>query len=340
MSLRYVVLIFLSITRNLADENLFSKFVQNDYDVKNERITLNSYNKELLKELAVLPFKYNRTTRAFNMTIVSKVDIANNDVTVAIQTYRRYGNEFKIFPISLSYKWCLAMDENVMGSAMTECGIISCPIRKEIRQSICNWRPDYSHLPPLIPDGEYILTMNSTYHNRHLFHGEYLATVYRKFHQHDYDVKNCRVGSVAYNNEFLEDLSIVYRRHNRSTMAMNLSILARVDLTKNNVYETAQVYKRYGNEYKYFPIRISYKWCTIFEENILGFGTNPWGRLSCPIKKDVRQTMYNWTPDFSRLPPLVPEGDYMVKLNTTNQNKYLYSIEYFGTVYRKIKIPN
>ncbi|KAF5287167.1 hypothetical protein FQR65_LT12296 [Abscondita terminalis] len=388
-----LMVFFLCVTRSLGteDQNVFSKFHQNDYDIKNIRLDSLSYNKEIFEELLIVYRKHNRSAMAMNVSILTRVDLTNNNVHETAQVYRRYGNEYKYFPVRLTYKWCTILEENVLGiNTNPSWGKLSCPVKKNVRQSMYNWTPDISRLPPFVPDGDYMLKVNSTNQKQYLYEIQYFATVYlvnpriftkpyqpfylalkknhndeliqkmlltkmtlfflsltpnlanedqnlfSKFYQHDYDVKNIRVESVTYNKEFLEDFLMVYGRHNRTT-TMNISLLSRVDLTKNNIDQTVQVYRRYGNEFKYFPIRLSYKLCSIFEENILGFGTNPCGLISCPIRKNIRQSMYNWTPNFTRLPPLVPDGEYMLKINTTIQKQYLYNMQYFGTVYRKVK---
>ncbi|KAF5277846.1 hypothetical protein FQR65_LT15909 [Abscondita terminalis] len=123
-------------TRNLlADDSIFfSKLGKPRYQVKDERIILHGYNNEFLHDYSWYSYKYNRTARVMNMTILSKVNINKGDALVITHTYKRYGNEYKMFPMHYSYDWCQSLEEDVMISFSREsdCGIIACPIKKVI----------------------------------------------------------------------------------------------------------------------------------------------------------------------------------------------------------------
>ncbi|KAF5281311.1 hypothetical protein FQR65_LT14772 [Abscondita terminalis] len=160
------------------------------------------------------------------------------------------------------------------------------------------------------------------------------------FSKNDYSIKNDRITCNDYNKEFLQDFQILQYKYNRSTSAVNVSVLSNVDITRKNTVVTCQVYKRYGNEFKYFPIRFAISVCQALELNLLGLGTYSCGKLSCPVKKNVRQSVCNWRPDFSRMPPFLPDGEYVAKFNITYDDQYLIDYDYFMTVYRKVKIPS
>ncbi|KAF5281312.1 hypothetical protein FQR65_LT14773 [Abscondita terminalis] len=176
LSLIFTVLYYIT-DQNLADENVFSK---NDNSVKNDRIVVNSYNKEYFQDLQVLHFKYNRSTRAVNITMVPKVEFTRENVVGVCQMYKRYGNEYKYFPIRFAISMCQAVEQNLLGLGTQNCGKISCPVEKNVRQSLCNWRPDFSRMPPFLPDGEYDSKFNITYNNQFLLNYEYFMTVYRE----------------------------------------------------------------------------------------------------------------------------------------------------------------
>ncbi|KAF5287168.1 hypothetical protein FQR65_LT12297 [Abscondita terminalis] len=163
--------------------------------------------------------------------------------------------------------------------------------------------------------------------------------IFSKFFQHDYDIKDIRIDGIDYNKDFIQDLYIVYRKYNRTTKAVNLTALAFVDLTMNNNAVFIQVYKRYGNEFKQVPGRFAFKICQALQGDVAGISTFTSGNISCPIKKNVRLSLSNWIPDFSHLPPLIPEGEYMAQVNSTYQKQYLYKFNAFATVYRQVKIP-
>ncbi|KAF5306581.1 hypothetical protein FQR65_LT07308 [Abscondita terminalis] len=316
-----------------GDEVLFGK---NDYQVKDARVGTVSYNKEFLQEFSVIYRKYNRTTKAINITILSKVDLISRYIIENVEVFKRYGNEFKMTAMKLSYKWCNLYNYNIAGlSTSSDCGRIACPIRKNIRQMMCNWIPDFSRLPPFIPDGEYLLVNNVSYRNQYLLEFNYFVTVYRK---NDYHIKDIRIDTVTYNKKFLQEFTVVYRKHNRTTKTINATILSKVDLIDKYIIENLEVFKRYGNEFKMTSIKLSYKFCNLYNHNIAGLSTSECGTFSCPIRKNIRQTLCNWIPDFSRLPPFVPDGEYMLLINVTYRNQYLLDLNYFGTVYRKIRI--
>ncbi|KAF5285771.1 hypothetical protein FQR65_LT13050 [Abscondita terminalis] len=103
---------------------------------------------------------------------------------------------------------------------------------------------------------------------------------------------------------------------------------------------TVEVLRRFDNQFKPFGVIFSYKLCNTFDRKLMGMGSYSCGELRCPIKKDVRQSFCNWTPDYSHLPPYFPEGEYNVIFNVTYDGQFFYSFDIFSTVYRKVKIPN
>ncbi|KAF5287169.1 hypothetical protein FQR65_LT12298 [Abscondita terminalis] len=338
MIFKQITLFLLCIRSNFAEENqnLFSKFLQHDYSVKDLRMDTINFNKEFIQDISFVYTKYNRTTKTGNFRILTRVDLTKDNSFASVQVYKRYGNEFKTFGLSFSFYLCHLFEDNVVGLGVQKCGKVRCPIKKDVRQTLCNWIPDYSRLPPFIPDGQYMFKHNTTYKNQFLYNFTFSAT----FRQRDYDVKDFRIDCLNYNNDLVKDMSFVYRKYNRTIKAGNVTILTRVDVLKNDAITFMEAYKRYGNEFKPFGFRFFFDQCRVFEENILGFGVDTCGKLSCPIKKNVRQTLCNWIPDYSRMPPFIPDGEYMVKHNTTYKNQFLFSYNYYLTVYRQVKILN
>ncbi|KAF5287170.1 hypothetical protein FQR65_LT12299 [Abscondita terminalis] len=252
MPFKKIVTALLCFGLNFAQDgqNLLSKFVQHDYNVKDFRIDNFNYNKELVQDMSFVYSKYNRTLKTGNLTILTRVDVTKTNTFSFMQVFRRYGNEFKTFGVNFSFYHCQIFDENIVGLGAKTCGKISCPIKKNVRQTLCNWVPDFSRMPPFIPDGEYM------------------------FFQHDYDIKDIRVGSLDYNKKLIHDLSFGYRKYNRTTKALNLTCLTLVDLTLNNTSAVLQAYKRYGNEFKEFAIRFPFKYCQALRNEIIGIGTS------------------------------------------------------------------
>ncbi|KAK4878349.1 hypothetical protein RN001_010855 [Aquatica leii] len=180
----YVSLIVLKHAVGDDDQNIFSKFYQSDYSVKDDRPSVVSYNKQFMKEMSIVVFKYNRTTTVANITIVPLVDLTQDNMLSLVQIYKRYGNEYKTFPIRLMFNQCQALSNNVLGSATFKCGKLACPMLKNIRQQACNWWPDHSRAPPLMPEGQYLARISSTYYKLDLVNIEYMFTVYRKIKKH------------------------------------------------------------------------------------------------------------------------------------------------------------
>ncbi|KAF5287171.1 hypothetical protein FQR65_LT12300 [Abscondita terminalis] len=170
-------------------------------------------------------------------------------------------------------------------------------------------------------------------------YGDEDQKLFSKFFQHDYDVKDIRLGDFDYNKKLIHEMSFDYKKYNRTTKAVNITCFTRVDLTMTNTLGFAQSYRRYGNEFKEFPARLSFKLCLAVQNNVAGIATSTTTNFSCPIKKNVRYTIHNWIPDVSRLPPFIPDGEYMLHVNVTYEKQYLYYFNAFGTVYRHVKLP-
>ncbi|KAF5294322.1 hypothetical protein FQR65_LT10775 [Abscondita terminalis] len=342
MLLQKTALLFLCFNLNIADEDnkfFWKKFIQHDYDVKDFRLGDVSYNPKMIEDFSAVYRKHNRTAKALNTTLLTKVDFTKENTIMQIEVLKRFDNQYKRFGVRFSNSFCTIIQHNLMGFGTYNCGRFTCPIMKKQRQSYWNWTPDFSQLPPYVPEGDYNIQCNTTYQDQFAFFIEYFDegnnSLLKKFIQHDYEVKDLRLGDVFYNPEIIEDYSSVYRKYNRTTKALNTTILTKVDLTIDNTMVKVEVLKRFDNQYKPFGLQFSNNFCRIIQHNLMGFGTYNCGKLSCPIVKKQRQSYCNWTPDFSQLPPYVPDGDYKIRCNVTCENQFAFYFEYFGTVYRK-----
>ncbi|KAK4878348.1 hypothetical protein RN001_010854, partial [Aquatica leii] len=297
-------------------------FFQTDYDVKDDRVILLGYNKQFLREMSVVTFKYNRTTNAINVTIHPLVDLTEDNWMVIAQAYKRYGNEYKTFPVHMKFNMCQTYKNNIMGIATYPCGSVSCPALKYQSMSgalfcLCVYL--------LVPNNALADDIAET-------------AVYSKFFQNDYLVKDVRSSFFGYNKQFLREMSVVMFKYNRTTNAINTTIHPLVDLTEDNWMIITETYKRYGNAFKPFPINVKLNMCRIFKNNIIGLGSFSCGSVTCPVLKGVTQHGCNWRVDYSRLPPFIPDGQYKMVSNSTYNGQYLFHGELSCTIYRKVKM--
>ncbi|KAF2894424.1 hypothetical protein ILUMI_11752 [Ignelater luminosus] len=155
-----------------------SKFRQHDYQFIIERADALHYDKRYMNYVKVIPFKCNRTNVALNGTFSFKINVGS-ELVVMVQFYRFASNEYRLFPLRFQDKFCKFFEENVTGfQRLLNCGnFVGCPLVSNI--TFCNFIPDESKFPPLIPSGSYRLNLHALYSNNELFVLEVYAKITR-----------------------------------------------------------------------------------------------------------------------------------------------------------------
>ncbi|KAK4875905.1 hypothetical protein RN001_012327 [Aquatica leii] len=164
----------------LTDTDFLSKFLQKDYEIKNERQIMNWYNKSLIKYFTMTPFKYNRTYTLMNVTFSTLADVTYNDAYVTIQGYKFLSNEYRFYPIYFQLEVCSSVKADVMGYGTYKCGnFTQCPLKKNAIYHVCNWASDHSKLPPRIPDGQYMFELKTNFQKQPALSTTYYLTIFR-----------------------------------------------------------------------------------------------------------------------------------------------------------------
>ncbi|KAF2894328.1 hypothetical protein ILUMI_11843 [Ignelater luminosus] len=75
----------------------------------------------------------------------------------------------------------------------------------------------------------------------------------------------------------------------------------------------------------------------MYAQDVGGMGTSP-GRnfKECPIEEERNYTLYNFTSDSSKFPPLIPNGRYKVNMQTTCGSVELWSMYAMFEIIRPI----
>ncbi|KAF2890685.1 hypothetical protein ILUMI_15488 [Ignelater luminosus] len=158
--------------------DLIRKFHQNDYKMEFERLEVVDFNKQHMKRLEIVTFKYNCTCTVINATWMFNTDVGY-DYNVVTQAYKFASNEYRLFPLRLQLNGCEAFCENVGGLKRLTCGnLTGCPILKNKLQTICNWSPDPARFLPFIPDGKYMLELQGFFQTSELYRLRFYASVY------------------------------------------------------------------------------------------------------------------------------------------------------------------
>ncbi|KAF2886017.1 hypothetical protein ILUMI_20157, partial [Ignelater luminosus] len=83
---------------------------------------------------------------------------------VVVQAYKFLSNEYRYFPIRFQMNICDIYNKNMAGIGFPKCrNYQSCPVETERFYEICNFTPDESKFPPLIPSGRYMLELTGVY---------------------------------------------------------------------------------------------------------------------------------------------------------------------------------
>ncbi|KAF2894313.1 hypothetical protein ILUMI_11861, partial [Ignelater luminosus] len=155
-------------------------FHQSDYNVSFERVEIVNFNKQYMKRLEAVTFKYNRTCAVVNATWILNINFGYNLNTIT-QAYRFASNEYRLFPLRLQLNACEAVKKNVVGlKRLTYCGnFTGCPILKDQLILMCNWTPDEAHFPPFVPDGNYMLEIQGLFKTFDLYTLRVYFTIFR-----------------------------------------------------------------------------------------------------------------------------------------------------------------
>ncbi|KAF2894423.1 hypothetical protein ILUMI_11751 [Ignelater luminosus] len=164
----FVLLIFIATV--LSQGLDLSKFLQHDYHFTIERADVHHYDKRYMNYLQAVPFKCNRTHVALNGTLNFKINVGS-ELVVMVQMYRFASNEYRLFPVRFQDKFCKFLEENVAGfQRLLNCGnFVGCPVVSNTNITVCNFIPDDSKLPPLIPSGSYKVNLHGFYSDNELF---------------------------------------------------------------------------------------------------------------------------------------------------------------------------
>ncbi|KAF2903384.1 hypothetical protein ILUMI_02802 [Ignelater luminosus] len=159
--------------------DILTKFHQNDYKLKFERTELVRFNKQYLKKLEVVTYKYNRTSPVVNITWLFRIDV--NDYDVIVQAYRFASNEYRLFPARLQVGVCGSIKTGAAGlQTLMHCGnFTGCPYLKDVPTRACNWSPDETRFPPFLPDGEYMIEIQAIFRNAELYVVRGYGSIYR-----------------------------------------------------------------------------------------------------------------------------------------------------------------
>ncbi|KAF2887180.1 hypothetical protein ILUMI_18993, partial [Ignelater luminosus] len=128
---------FISIFFNILQceanaQELNFQFLQDDYIVNPERLELVNYNKNYLKHMKITTFKYNRTTTAFNISAIFRIDTAYEDIQLIFQAYKLASNEYRLFPIRFQTTFCYIYYQDLLGlKSFKGCrSDLKCPLQK------------------------------------------------------------------------------------------------------------------------------------------------------------------------------------------------------------------
>ncbi|KAF2886926.1 hypothetical protein ILUMI_19247 [Ignelater luminosus] len=157
-----------------------SKFRQHEYQFIIERADILHYDKRYMNYAKVTPFKCNRTNVALNGTFNFKIN-AGSELVVMIQFYRFASNEYRLFSVRFQDEFCKFLEENVAGvQKLLNCGdFAGCPVVSNTNITLCNFIPDDSKFPPLIPSGSYRLNLHALYFDKELYVMELYAKITR-----------------------------------------------------------------------------------------------------------------------------------------------------------------
>ncbi|KAF2900758.1 hypothetical protein ILUMI_05428, partial [Ignelater luminosus] len=209
---------------------------------------------------------------------------------VQSQIYKFASNEYRYFPVELTYNLCHELKDDHFGiveslrkSAEFK---LECPFKKGFL-SLKNGMIDFSKFPPHAPLGQYMDQV--VFWDNGNFVGEVqVEAVIETFKQDDYTVKPLILRIAKFNRSYSTDAKCDLHWFNRSTRVINCNAHLLRDLS-NNLRVHAQIYKFASNEYRLFPVELSHNLCHELKEDHFGIiesirkSVNV--KLECPFKK-------------------------------------------------------
>ncbi|KAF5304836.1 hypothetical protein FQR65_LT07853 [Abscondita terminalis] len=120
-------------------------------------------------------------------------------------------------------------------------------------------------------------------------------------------------------------------------MYLNVSFTPIENLSDDNEAEIlVRTYMFRSNEYRQGPIEFAMKFCSAFKRqdfDIPNLLAN--SNLKCPILKNHNYYVYNFAPNATNFPPLIPEGRWKLQLVFKYRHKYNMAVLnwYMGVVY-------
>ncbi|KAF2906044.1 hypothetical protein ILUMI_00129 [Ignelater luminosus] len=145
--------------------------------------------------------------------------------------------------------------------------------------------------------------------------------------------EHCEVKNV---NRSLIDLKIgkCYKL-SRTELYLNISLYMRVDIPNDRVGQVLITgYQFRSNEYRKGPIEFMMGLCSFLlskDFDIPHMFSN--SNMKCPMRRGVHYYVYKLSPNATNMPPLIPEGRWMLQLNFLYLNRYtMGSVEWYSGV--------
>ncbi|KAF2900862.1 hypothetical protein ILUMI_05321 [Ignelater luminosus] len=100
---------------------------------------------------------------------------------ITYQYYKFASNEYRLYPIRFQVLMCDRYDQDFGGfGSFTKCkNFKGCPYEKERNYTVCNYKPDSSKFPPLVPSGRYKIEAEGTYGSTQLWNSYLLIEITR-----------------------------------------------------------------------------------------------------------------------------------------------------------------
>ncbi|KAF2888040.1 hypothetical protein ILUMI_18133 [Ignelater luminosus] len=145
--------------------------------------------------------------------------------------------------------------------------------------------------------------------------------------------EHCEVKNI---NRSLVDMKIgkCYKL-SRSELYLNISCYPLVDILNDHMGQVKITgYQFRSNEYRKGPIEFMMGMCSASlskEFDIPNMLSN--SNAKCPIRKGVNYYIYKLSPNATNMPPLIPEGRWMLQLDFLYLNRYTgFSVQWYSGV--------
>ncbi|KAF2897927.1 hypothetical protein ILUMI_08248 [Ignelater luminosus] len=154
------------------------------------------------------------------------------------------------------------------------------------------------------------------------------------YEQNDYIMILEHVEIVSYNKQHVGFAKTRNFKYNRTHTGTNFT-LKMLTAFGNNLQMEIQGYKFASNEYRLFPITFAVNICATIAKNDFGLqNLYSCGNFSrCPFKKG-NFVICNWSPDYSKFPPFIPAGSYMMDYILTYFDQPVLQAQGYASVKR------